>query len=127
MNFNVKIIDCQNLSAEEIVQILEMNWQSKCKTTNRSAYYCGIAQDPNKRLQDHERDDWSVKEIIAVADCGTQENAAAVEGLMSSKGFDVGDTDKPGNGGGKHSTFVYLVHKGLPVNDTLSDFLKNIK
>lgn len=46
---------------------------------------------------------------------------------MGDKGFDIGDTTTPGNGGCKRSIYVYLVRKGGPMSatryKTLSDFL----
>lgn len=116
-----------NISPKEIADHLNEIWLGVRVDIPRKEYYCGVACEVEKRFCDHKRDDWDILQVVAIANCGTQKRAAEVEGLMGNKGFDIGDTSTPGNGGCKRSVYVYLVRKGGVMSasryKTLHDFL----
>lgn len=123
------IVDYSNPAIDTGMIADELNaiWLGAHGNIPRDEYYCGIACEVEKRFYDHKRDDWEILDVVAIADCGTQARAAEVEGLMGDKGFDIGDTTTPGNGGCKKSIYVYLVRKGAPMLGerfkTLTEFL----
>ena len=125
----MKILDYSNtsLTAEVIADYMNAIWLGTHADIPRSEYYCGIACEIEKRFYDHKREDWDILDVVAIVDCGSQKKAAEVEVLMGDKGFDIGETTTPGNGGCKRSVYVYFVRKGGPMSasqyKTLSDFL----
>ena len=105
------MIDGRDLEPEAITEILIGRFLNQFDyNDNRKNYYCGIANDCQRRFSEHECEDWEIEEVIAIVDCGTENKAKRVETLMYDNGFDTGKL--PGNGGKKDTVFVYLVKKG---------------
>lgn len=125
----MSILDYSNPARDTdyIANHLNAIWIGAHGDIPRSEYYCGIACEVEKRFYDHKREDWEILDVVAIADCGTQERATDVEAKMGEKGFDIGNTTTPGNGGCKRSVYVYLVRKGAPMSaeryKTLSEWL----
>lgn len=126
------IIDLKASPVRVIAERLNSIWLGKYAQADRKEFYCGITNDIERRLAEHNAQDWHVGEVVALADCGTADKAAEVEGLMREKGFDVGGSDNPGNGGVTDSTYVYLVRKKMnektgmkPLTDFLKEFNRN--
>lgn len=127
MDKKIEITDLSAYGVEEIAKSLYHRYLGKFKPPmTRSDIYCGITNDFDRRRGEHERLHWEVKNVIAVVDCGTKEKAAKVEGVMRKPPYDFTVTvdpeltddnpPRPGNGGRKDSTLVYMVVKGKSVN-----------
>lgn len=77
MNDKVTVRDLSGLSAENIVGVLKRCFQNS-DISNRGYCYCGITNDVERRLAEHERDDWKINRILAVVDCGSKDKASRV-------------------------------------------------
>lgn len=79
------IVEANGMNARCISDQLFM-WYNMNRQINdsRDDFYCGIAQNPEERISDHEREDHDGREItIAVAyKCDSMEIAAEVESIM---------------------------------------------
>lgn len=127
MDKKIEITDLSDFGVKEIADNLFQRYQAEFKYgMTRSDIYCGITNDFDRRRSEHERLHWKIKDVIAVVDCGTKEKAAKVEGVMRKPPYDFTVTvdpeltddnpPRPGNGGRKDSTLVYMVVKGKSVN-----------
>ena len=107
----MNIYKANGQSAGSVVQMLEA-WYNAHRSTDdsRSRFYCGIAEDPEKRISDHEREDHGGREIeLAVAyECDSMEIAGEVEALMKQKQFEIGKPRHEANGAIEDTKYVYL-------------------
>ena len=98
----LQILDCHDLSAEEIVDyMIEMNpdLQSLIK---RQKVYVGATGDIEGRLRCH-----NAKRILFCARTASQRVAAEVERIAAAHGFNIGKVTHGGNGTNSHSIYVY--------------------
>ena len=111
----MKIFNGKSLTAKVIAEIL-LAWYDAHRQVDDSHndFYCGIAEDPEDRISEHETKDHGGREItISVAyECDSMEVAAEVEEIMHrTNGFDWGKTEQVANGATERSRFVYLYRK----------------
>lgn len=98
----LQILDCHDLSAEEIVDyMIELNpdLQSLIK---RQKVYVGATGNIEERLRRHK-----VDKPLFYARTASQRTAAKVEEIACSLGFCIGDVTHGGNGTNSHSIYVY--------------------
>lgn len=109
------IFNGRSLTARAIAYILFAWYRSHRQVDDsHNAFYCGIAENPEDRISDHETQDHGGREItISVAyECDSMEIAAEVEEIMHRiYGFDWGKTEQVANGATEKSKFVYLYRK----------------
>lgn len=78
------------------------------------AFYCGITNDLDIRMQQHREEDFTiVNNKVYAWICPTAQVAAEIESWAHKPvGFDIGKTHNKGNGGKDDSVIVYLLKKG---------------
>lgn len=134
---NLEIRDWTLMPAEHIAELLDQAYRNYHKAgMSRSDVYCGISNDFLRRAEEHQRDHWEIKDVIAVVDCGSKDKAGKVEELLHDK-YDFPITVNPslateevppgGNGSAPESTLVYMVVKGKTVAKSLPEALSNIR
>ena len=80
---------------------------------NKNAFYCGITNDIDIRMQQHRDNDFNiVKNQVGAWLCRDVESATEVERLMGEFGYDIGRGNKAGNGANDDSCYVYILKKG---------------
>lgn len=80
---------------------------------NKNAFYCGITNDIDIRMQQHRDNDFNiVKNKVGAWLCRDVESATEVERLMGEFGYDIGRGNKAGNGANDDSCYVYILKKG---------------
>lgn len=80
---------------------------------NKNAFYCGITNDIDIRMQQHRDNDFNiVGNQVGVWLCRYAECATEVERLMGEFGYDIGKGEKAGNGANDDSRYVYILKKG---------------
>lgn len=80
---------------------------------NKNAFYCGITNDIDIRMQQHRDNDFNiVGNKVGAWLCRNAECATKVERLMGEFGYDIGRGNKAGNGANYDSCYVYILKKG---------------
>ena len=80
---------------------------------NKNAFYCGITNDIDIRMQQHRDNDFNiVGNKVGAWLCRNAECATEVERLMGEFGYDIGRGNKAGNGANDDSCYVYILKKG---------------
>ena len=80
---------------------------------NKNAFYCGITNDIDIRMQQHRDNDFNiVGNKVGAWLCRYAECATEVERLMGEFGYDIGRGNKAGNGANDDSCYVYILKKG---------------
>ena len=80
---------------------------------NKNAFYCGITNDIDIRMQQHRDNDFNiVGNKVGAWLCRNAECATKVERLMGEFGYDIGRGNKAGNGANDDSCYVYILKKG---------------
>lgn len=80
---------------------------------NKNAFYCGITNDIDIRMQQHRDNDFNiVGNQVGAWLCRNAECATKVERLMGEFGYDIGRGNKAGNGANDDSCYVYILKKG---------------
>ena len=80
---------------------------------NKNAFYCGITNDIDIRMQQHRDNDFNiVGNQVGAWLCRNAECATEVEKLMGEFGYDIGKGEKAGNGANDDSRYVYILKKG---------------
>lgn len=80
---------------------------------NKNAFYCGITNDIDIRMQQHRDNDFNiVGNKVGAWLCCNAECATEVERLMGEFGYDIGRGNKAGNGANDDSCYVYILKKG---------------
>ena len=80
---------------------------------NKNAFYCGITNDIDIRMQQHRDNDFNiVGNQVGAWLCRYAECAKEVERLMGEFGYDIGKGEKAGNGANDDSRYVYILKKG---------------
>lgn len=80
---------------------------------NKNAFYCGITNDIDIRMQQHRDNDFNiVGNKVGAWLCRYAECATEVERLMGEFGYDIGKGEKAGNGANDDSRYVYILKKG---------------
>ena len=98
----IEILDCHEMSAEEIVELmikLNPDLQSLIK---RQKVYVGATGNIEERLSRH-----NAKRILFCARTASQRVAAEVERVAAARGFNIGKVTHGGNGTNSHSVYVY--------------------
>ena len=74
---------------------------------NKNAFYCGITNDIDIRMQQHRDNDFNiVGNKVGAWLCRNAECATEVERLMGEFGYDIGRGNKAGNGANDDSCYV---------------------
>ena len=98
----IEILDCHDLSAEEIVAyMIEQNPDLR-SLIKRQQVYVGATGDIEGRLRSH-----NAKRILFCARTASQRVAAEVERVAAARGFNIGKVTHGGNGTNSHSVYVY--------------------
>lgn len=106
------MIDFVNDSVELIVSSLSNFYYSNYRHgDSKNCFYCGITNDVNRRLQEHEEEYGESISVYISGDCGTYEKSSAVERQMKDLGFDIGNPNQIGQGGDENSIYIYLFRK----------------
>lgn len=80
---------------------------------NKNAFYCGITNDIDIRMQQHRDNDFNiVGNQVGAWLCRNAECATKVERLMGEFGYDIGRGNKAGNGANDDCCYVYILKKG---------------
>ena len=80
---------------------------------NKNAFYCGITNDIDIRMQQHRDNDFNiVRNQVGAWLCRDVKCAKEVEKLMGEFGYDIGKGGKAGNGANDDSCYVYILKKG---------------
>lgn len=80
---------------------------------NKNAFYCGITNDIDIRMQQHRGNDFNiVGNKVGAWLCRNAECATEVERRMGEFGYDIGRGNKAGNGSNDDSCYVYILKKG---------------
>lgn len=80
---------------------------------NKNAFYCGITNDIDIRMQQHRDNDFNiVGNQVGAWLCCDVECATEVERRMGEFGYDIGRGNKAGNGANDDSCYVYILKKG---------------
>ena len=80
---------------------------------NKNAFYCGITNDIDIRMQQHRDNDFNiVGNKVGAWLCRNAECATEVERRMGEFGYDIGRGNKAGNGANDDSCYVYILKKG---------------
>ena len=96
------ILDCHEMSAEEIVELMiKLNPDLK-GPIKRQKVYIGATGNIEERLRRHK-----VDKPLFYARTASQRTAAKVEEIACSLGFCIGDVTHGGNGTNSHSIYVY--------------------
>ncbi len=96
------ILDCHEMSAEEIVELMiKLNPDLK-GPIKRQKVYVGATGNIEERLRRHK-----VDKPLFYARTASQRTAAKVEEIACSLGFCIGDVTHGGNGTNSHSIYVY--------------------
>lgn len=102
--------DYTNGTIDNIVQYFNMEYcdvfDLNEKQYKRSDFYCGITGDIDANLARH-----NVKGYTACVLCDSFETASNVERKLGELGFEIGDTDRLGNGGNEKSRIVYMIEQ----------------
>lgn len=79
---------------------------------NKNAFYCGITNDIDIRMQQHRENDFNiVGNQVGAWLCRDAECAKEVERLIGEFGYDIGKGEKAGNGANDDSCYVYILKK----------------
>ena len=98
----LQILDCHDLSAEEIVDyMIKLNPDLK-GPIKRQKVYVGATGNIEERLRRH-----NATKVLFCARTASQRVAAKVEEIACSLGFCIGNVTHGGNGTNSHSIFVY--------------------
>ena len=112
--FNQTVRNAKGESVDTIVKSLYNAYDNNRKTDDsKCEYYVGITNNIEENYSRHKNDEFGGEDFkyVAIFECDTAGIAAAVEYKMKRKGFDVGNTNVPGNGGVADSTIVYMFKK----------------
>lgn len=87
---------------------------------NKNAFYCGITNDIDIRMQQHRDNDFNiVGNQVGAWLCCDVECATEVERRMGEFGYDIGKGGKAGNGANDDSCYVYILKKGKCTTDNV--------
>lgn len=111
----MEIYDANGFTAGSVEQILLAWYETNRETDDaHDNFYCGIAENPEERIADHEREDHNGQQIekSVAYKCDNMGIAADVESHMHDiYNFDYGDPPHDANGATEESVFVYLYRK----------------
>lgn len=96
----VKPIDCTDMDALSVANYIEERLNIAGNgTLGRKNYYCGITDNPDRRLEEHE-----IEKFDCCVKCSSYAVSSEAEKILSSRGFDCGKKQGMGN---KDSVYVY--------------------
>lgn len=114
-HYNYTYIDAKYMSVDEIRDLIRnyVNTVLYDIGDNKNAFYCGITNDIDIRMQQHRYNDFNiVGNQVGAWLCRDAECAKEVERLMGKFGYDIGRGNKAGNGANDDSRYVYILKKG---------------
>ena len=115
MHYNYTYTDAEDWSAYKIRDSIRnyVNTVLYDIGDNKNAFYCGITNDIDIRMQQHRDNDFNiVGNQVGAWLCRYAECATEVERLMGEFGYDIGKGEKAGNGANDDSRYVYILKKG---------------
>ena len=110
MNLNNIIVqptDFTAKSVEEIVAYFNFEYLNAVDLDNdpdKNQFYCGITGDIGSNLRRH-----NVNGYTACVLCDSFKTASDVEKRLGELGFNIGTSNKAGNGGNENSKIVYMI------------------
>lgn len=107
--------DVKDISVDKIVKLIKQNMLIDFKYGDlEKAYYCGITNDVDTRMEQHRADDFSiVDERVCAYVCANVDVAKQVEGLLGEAGYDIGGSNAAGNGAIESSIIAYFLKKRI--------------
>ena len=99
----IKIFDCRDYSAAEILEFMIKLNPSLRYPANRRRVYVGATFNIDERLYRHN----ARENLIFCAQTAHQNVAAKVEELAYESGFNIGEVKWGGNGTNSYSIYVY--------------------
>ena len=114
-DFNIILVDMEGKSADEIADYMDSLGLSEVLSSrnsnpNRSNLYCGITNDIERRMTEHNDNDFQIEDNrIFACKCENSKIAKEVERLMCNKNYDTGKNPK--SGGCDDSVYVYLLKR----------------
>lgn len=115
VHYNYSYIDAKLCLAKDICDSIRnyVNTVLYDIGDNKNAFYCGITNDIDIRMQQHRDNDFNiVGNKVGAWLCRNAECATEVERLMGEFGYDIGRGNKAGNGANDDSCYVYILKKG---------------
>lgn len=115
VHYNYTYIDAKHCLADKICKSIRnfVNTVLYDIGDNKNAFYCGITNDIDIRMQQHRDNDFNiVGNKVGAWLCRNAECATEVERLMGEFGYDIGRGNKAGNGANDDSCYVYILKKG---------------
>ena len=98
----IEILDCHEMSAEEIVELMIKLNPDLRSLIKRQKVYVGATGNIEERLSRH-----NAKTILFCARTASQRVTAEVERVAAARGFNIGKVTHGGNGTNSHSIYVY--------------------
>lgn len=114
-NYNYTYTDAEDWPADKIRDSIRnyVNTVLYDIGDNKNAFYCGITNDIDIRMQQHRDNDFNiVGNQVGAWLCRNAECATEVERRMGEFGYDIGRGNKAGNGANDDSCYVYILKKG---------------
>ena len=115
VHYNYSYIDAKLCLAKDICDSIRnyVNTVLYDIGDNKNAFYCGITNDIDIRMQQHRDNDFNiVGNKVGAWLCRNAECATEVERRMGEFGYDIGRGNKAGNGANDDSCYVYILKKG---------------
>ena len=115
VHYNYTYIDAQHCLADKICKWIRnyVNTVLYDIGDNKNAFYCGITNDIDIRMQQHRYNDFNiVGNKVGAWLCCDVECATEVERRMGKFGYDIGRGNKAGNGANDDSCYAYILKKG---------------
>ena len=114
LQYNYYYINARYWPEDDIKTGIDFVFKSGHSIGERTdAFYCGITNDLDIRMQQHREEDFTiVNNKVYAWICPTAQVAAEIESWAHKPvGFDIGKTHNKGNGGKDNSVIVYLLKK----------------
>lgn len=114
-HYNYTYIDAEHITVDEICDLIRnyVNTVLYDIGDNKNAFYCGITNDIDIRMQQHRDNEFNiVRNQVGAWLCCNVKCATDVERRMGEFGYDIGRGNKAGNGANIDSCYVYILKKG---------------
>lgn len=114
VHYNYTYIDAEHMLVDDICDSIRnyVNTVLYDIGDNKNAFYCGITNDIDMRMQQHRDNDFNIAgNQVGAWLCRNVECATEVERRMGEFGYDIGKGEKAGNGANDDSRYVYILKK----------------